>query len=235
MAVVILHGELSRFGQRYDLMVDNAAEAMRALFAQLDGFQRHVADNAFFVRVARKNVDLNSIETDFNQPLSERDVIHIVPEISGAGKIGQIVLGAVMIVAAFWTGGLSLGALSISGSTLAMAGIGLVLGGVSQMLMKPPEFGDNNTEKSQSSSFSSLSNSVAQGSVVPVAYGEMMIGSKVISQAIESYKISGDAVDKPAGIVTSSRNYHSPESYGDFVVDGDNDSVIATNYKVVVN
>lgn len=233
MAIVRLYGDLTDFGTRFDLHVTTTGEAMRALFTQIDGLQKRIADGGYFVRVAKKDVTDDSIDTDFHRDLTESDVIHIVPEIAGAGKFGQIILGAALIGAAFFTGGASLAAMGALSTGLLSAGISLVLGGVAQMLTKQPSFGDtSNTDKSRSSSFSSLGNNTAQGSCVPVAYGEIMIGSKVISQSIESYKVSGDAVAKDAAQITQTRDYHLPAAFENYNLDINDDSVIAVNYTV---
>lgn len=233
MAIVRLYGDLTDFGTRFDLHVATTSEAMRALFTQIGGLQKRIADGGYFVRVAKKDVTDDSIDTDFSRDLTDNDVIHIVPEIAGAGKYGQIIMGAVLIGAAFFTGGASLAAMGALSTAALSAGIGLVLGGVAQMLTKQPSFGDtSNTDKSRSSSFSSLGNSVAQGSCVPVAYGDIMIGSKVISQSIESYKVSGDVVAKDAAQIIQTRDYHLPAAFENYNLDINDDSVIAVNYTV---
>lgn len=236
MAIVRLYGDLTDFGTRFDLHVKTAGEAMRALFTQIDGLQKRIAEGGYFVRVARKDVTDKTIDTDFNRDLTNQDVIHIVPEIAGAGKYGQIILGAALIGAAFFTGGASLAAMGSMSTAMLSAGIGLVLGGVAQLLVKQPSFGDtSNTDKSRSSSFSSLGNNTAQGSCVPVAYGEIMIGSKVISQSIESYKVSGDVVAKDAAQLVQTRDYHIPVPFENYNLDTDDDSVRAVNYTVRVD
>lgn len=236
MAIVRLYGDLTDFGSRFDLHVRSTSEAMRALFTQIDGLQKRIAEGGYFVRVAKKDVTDQSFDTDFYRGLTHNDVIHIVPEIAGAGKFGQIILGAALIGAAFFTGGASLAAMGALSTGLLTAGIGLVLGGVAQMLTKQPSFGDtSNTDKSRSSSFSSLSNNTAQGSCVPVAYGDIMIGSKVISQSIESYKVSGDMVAKDAAQIIQTRDYHVPVGFDNYNLDMNDDSVIAVNYTVRSN
>lgn len=236
MAIVRLYGDLQDFGTRFDLHVATTSEAMRALFTQIDGLQKRISDGGYFVRVAKKDVTDDSIDTDFHRDLTDTDVIHIVPEITGAGKFGQAILGAALIGAAFFTGGASMAAWGALSTGLFSAGIGLVLGGVAQMLTKQPSFGDtSNTDKSRSSSFSSLGNNTAQGSCVPVAYGDIMIGSKVISQSIESYKVSGDVQSKPAAELVQTRDYHLPVPFDNYNLDTNDDSVIAVNYTVRVD
>lgn len=233
MAIVRLYGDLTDFGARFDLHVTTASEALRALFSQIDGLQKRIADGGYFVRVAKKDVSNKTIDKDLSCELTDTDVIHIVPEIAGAGKYGQIILGAALIGAAFFTGGASIAAWGALSTGLATAGLSMVIGGVAQMLAKQPSFGDtDDTTKSRSSSFSSLGNNTAQGSCVPVAYGEMRIGSKVISQSIESYRVSGDIEKQDAKQITQTRDYHVPMAHDNYNLDTDDDSVRAVNYTV---
>lgn len=44
-------------------------------------------------------------------------------------------------------------------------------------------------EKKQSTSFSNLGNLVAQGRPVPLAYGQILTGSLVISQGVETFDV----------------------------------------------
>ena len=68
--------------------------------------------------------------------------------------------------------------------TTIAAGIGwsLVLGGVAQLLFKPPELQNSDrTENQPSFAFNGAVNTVAQGNPVPVGYGRLIVGSQVIS------------------------------------------------------
>ncbi len=237
MATIRLYGDLQDYGKRFDFDVRTASEGLRALFTQIDGLQKRISEGGYFVRVAKKDVTDKTIEKDMARELTDKDVIHIVPEIAGAGKFGTVILGAVLIGAAFMlSGGLSIAAMTTFQTSLFTAGVGMVLGGVAQMLAPQPKFGETkNTDKARSSSFSSLGNSTAQGSCVPVAYGEIMIGSKVISQSVESYKVSGDIVKKEAAQLTQTRDYHVPVPFENYQLDVDDDSVIARNYTVRVS
>ncbi len=107
-----------------------------------------------------------------------------------------MVLGAVAIGASFLTGGatlalwgsaLSAGAISAS-SVLFSMGVAMMLGGVAQMLTpqaKIPSSRQTDNGK-QNTYFSSLDNMVAQGNALPVLYGEMLVGSRTISQEIST-------------------------------------------------
>ena len=61
-------------------------------------------------------------------------------------------------------------------------------GGVAQMLAPKPRTPRTQTTDNgkQNTYFSSLDNMVAQGNVLPVLYGEMRVGSRVVSQEIST-------------------------------------------------
>ncbi|EMW2588114.1 tail assembly protein, partial [Escherichia coli] len=71
----------------------------------------------------------------------------------------------------------------------------MVLGGVAQMLAPKARMpGVSATDNGkQNTYFSSLENMVAQGNALPVLYGEMRVGSRVISQEISTAD-EGDGV-----------------------------------------
>ena len=65
-------------------------------------------------------------------------------------------------------------------------GAAMMLGGVAQMLApkaRSPSMRQTDNGK-QNTYFSSLDNMLAQGNPLPVLYGEMLVGSRVISQEV---------------------------------------------------
>ncbi|EPE4196873.1 hypothetical protein ACSIMF_005104, partial [Escherichia coli] len=123
--------------------------------------------------------------------------------LAGAGKGGlQIVLGAAAIVGSFFTAGASM---ALWGSALAAGGFSattmlfslgacMILGGVAQMLApkaKTPDYRATDNGR-QNTYFSSLDNMIAQGNPMPVPYGEMLVGSRRISQDISTRDEGGD-------------------------------------------
>ncbi|HAV8996393.1 TPA: tail assembly protein, partial [Escherichia coli] len=111
-------------------------------------------------------------------------VIHLLPRTAGAknGGVFQIVAGAVLAVVGYalsWTG---------VGAVIGNLGVAMMLGGVAQMLAPKPKTPRTQTTDNgkQNTYFSSLDNMVARGNVLPVLYGEMRVGSRVISQEIST-------------------------------------------------
>ena len=193
MARICLYGDLQRFGRRIDLRVKTGAEAIRALATQLPAFRQKLSDGWYQVRIAGRDTGENELSARLNEPLANGAVIHIVPRLAGAkrGGIFQAVLGAALIATAIWMPGLSI----VASNLMFSLGAGMVLGGVAQMLApkaKTPKVSATDNGK-QNTYFSSLDNMVAQGNALPVLYGEMRVGSRVISQEISTAD-EGDGV-----------------------------------------
>ncbi|MDC9623585.1 tail assembly protein [Xenorhabdus sp. XENO-7] len=193
MVKLQLGGHLRRFGRRYELEARDAAEAVRCLCYQLKGFQQALSDGLIRVRIAGRDMTEKSIPAGMNHLLNDGDTVTIIPVVGGAGGngIGMAILGVVAVAAAFYTGGASMalwGGMSGAVATgLAIAGVALISAGLASMLTKMPkgpEMGSSKTDGNQY--FSSLENRIGQGYPVPIAYGEMVVGSNVISQGLET-------------------------------------------------
>ncbi|EFF5934417.1 tail assembly protein [Escherichia coli] len=193
---ICLHGDLQRFGRRISLYVNTAAEAIRALSLQVPGFRCQMNEGWYQIRIAGEDTAPEAVYARLHEPLSGRAVIHIVPRLAGAGGNGvfQVVLGVAAIAGSFFTAGATLAAWGAAIGAGGMTGIlfslgaSMVLGGVAQMLApkaRTPRTQTTDNGK-QNTYFSSLDNMVAQGNVLPVLYGEMRVGSRVVSQEIST-------------------------------------------------
>ncbi|HDC8699952.1 TPA: tail assembly protein [Escherichia coli] len=186
MARICLYGDLQRFGRRIDLRVKTGAEAIRALATQLPSFRQKLNEGWYQVRIAGCDAGENELSARLNEPLANGAVIHIVPRLAGAksGGVFQAVLGAAVMAVAIWMPGVGI----MASNLLFSLGASMVLGGVAQMLApkaRTPRTQTTDNGK-QNTYFSSLDNMVAQGNVLPVLYGEMRVGSRVVSQEIST-------------------------------------------------
>lgn len=133
-------------------------------------------------------VNILTLTTSLHDPLPPGAVIHIVPRLAGAkpGGVFQAVLGAALIAVAWWNPAGWLGAAAVSG--MYMTGASMILGGVAQMLAPKPKMSEmRQTDNGrQNTYFSSLDNMIANGNTLPVLYGEMQVGSRVISQEVST-------------------------------------------------
>lgn len=184
MTKIKLSGSLAaKFGRTHRRVLDSgqAWEAFRALKATLEGFKEEIQrldrlGMRFAVFRNRKNVS----EAEFG--LGGTTDIRIVPVIHGSKKAGliQTIVGAVLIVAGTFLSTTPFGA------PLIGAGIGLVAGGVIQML-SPQASGlkqSASPENSPSYAFGSAKNTTASGNPVPICIGERRWGGMIISASI---------------------------------------------------
>ena len=185
MVTVRFYGDLKQFGTVFKLNIGSVPEAIRALVTQIPGLREHIEKGSYKVRVDGKYIGDEGVHSEVSSTL------HLTPVVKGAGKNGgllQVVVGIVMIVAAVFYPPLAPYA-----AAMISAGTGLVLGGVAQLLTKMPKAeGFKDSDDLKSSSFSNLANMTAQGAPVPLIYGKMMVGSKVLSQGVRSVYSGSD-------------------------------------------
>jgi len=197
------HGRLKEeFGGPFQLEIRDAKEAIRALGIQLDGFIDAIKDG--YWRVMRGDADLDEDSLDLG--LGDQD-LHIIPATQGAGGdgAGKILAGALMVGAAFFTGGASLAAWGSMATMMGAVGAGLVIAGASMMMAPTPETGnyEDKEKDEQSYLFNGPVNVNKQGVAVPLIYGEVVTGSVVVSAGIraEDIPIGGEEEDVFGGIV----------------------------------
>ena len=209
MKIIKVYGELrKKLGQAtFELEVDNPSHAIKALcvnFPELSNWflNNDEEGNGFKITVGKQKIYKTNLKPMI-EPWSEKDVMHIVPVIKGAGRgMGQILAGALLIGLAIYAaplGPTGLGFMGQSGlglfggsaalsKALGYIGTALLIGGVSELLSPaPPSF--NEASKLQSFSFSGIVNVAEQGLPVPICYGRVVTGSVVISAGLNSEPI----------------------------------------------
>lgn len=172
----------------HKIVADNAAECLSCLYHQVEGFRKEIFDGNFHVRINKKDYNMETINCGLRASLPAGAVIHIIPAVEGSGKK---VLGWVGVIAgiALIATGIFAPVSAVWASTMIGAGAALTGAGAALLLTRTPSFtADNNNdgETNNNTSFSSLDNGIAQGAAVPLIYGQIMIGSKIISQGLES-------------------------------------------------
>ena len=184
---VRLYGEMGRmFGRvhRFFLDTNTPAEAVRALKAnipKIEAYLMNAKDRGVGFTVFRGKRNLTEDELR-NVGI---DDIRIAPILIGSksGGIFNIILGAVLIIVGAVLDYFSFGT---AGNMFIEAGIGILAGGIMQMLTPVPK-GTNMNEAAANTpnyAFSGPVNTQAQGNPVPLLYGEMITGSAVISAGI---------------------------------------------------
>jgi predicted phage tail protein len=197
MTTITLHGILAKeFGNVFNMKIYRAANAIKAIDANRKNFQKRIFElakegfNYTIIVDGKKITELAELNLQ-----KEPQEVHLVPLIIGSG-------GALLV------GGL---ATALGGSAgFASAGIGLFLANVVtgvivtavsmglQMLLAPepdagPQISATTKALSESFSFSNKANVASQGSPVPVGYGRLKVGSRLIQTSIKSYPQNQDS------------------------------------------
>jgi predicted phage tail protein len=185
-----LYGQLAKFVGRRVLEADvaTAAEAVRMLVANFPGIEQHMADQHYRVTVGTYDLSLEEI----HDPAGQQD-IKIMPVIAGAGAVGRIIIGVLLVVAAIAIPGLGLG---LAGSVVTAVGLfggSLILGGVAQLLSpvpKVPQGPDTDNDPRKTYNFSGIQQTSRQGVPVPCIYGLTLVGSVVISAGTDTVQVT---------------------------------------------
>ena len=191
---VKLYGELADFVGHKELeaVINSTADAIRFLVSNFPKLEEHMSQRHYKVLVD----DYEIGEEDIHNPIGQSD-ISIVPVIAGAGGgLGKTLLGVAMIGLAFAVpGSIAFTKAGITGGALSkgLFGIGaaLTLTGVSEMLFPLPDLPDFSNEEDPriSFSFSGVQNTSRAGTSHPIAYGEIVTGSVVISAGIDTNQV----------------------------------------------
>jgi predicted phage tail protein len=195
--MIKLSGSLAKkFGREHKRLLETGttSEAFSAIKNTLQGFEPFIKEQAKLgLRYAIFRNGKNTGQDEFD--LSGTNEIRIVPVVCGSkrGGILQTILGAVLIVVGAY----------FQQPWLVQAGIGMVAGGVVQMLspqakgLKGREASDN----APSYAFGGAVNTTAAGNPVGIGYGKRRIGGAIISAGIyaEDIAVSKRSVQTSGG------------------------------------
>lgn len=191
MTEIHLGGVLgATFGRVHHRLISKVHEATISLSATIEGFGAYMRSSrkrglTYAVFRGKKNIG----KDDLGFPVT-KEVIKIVPVLIGSKRAGflQTILGAVLVVVGAVVGVMTswTGIGGVAGSAMVSAGIGLMAGGVIQMLspQTPGIASKQDTDNQASYAFGSPTNTAAQGYPVPLLYGQRRIGGAIISAGI---------------------------------------------------
>ena len=204
LRTVKVYGHLAEHcGQSvFEALVRVPADAIRFLLCNFPELRSLMRDGYYKVAVGKFDLQLADHPEQLQYPMAADDVVKVIPVVTGAGGrgVGAILPGAALIGIAIASGGagFAFGAKGVgfigagaTPSALAAAagniGIALTLTGIAQMITpvpSQPEFG----EGQGGFAFSGIENTSQEGVPVPVVYGEMIVGSVVLSTKLSAEK-----------------------------------------------
>lgn len=183
LKTIKLYGVLGKkFGKEFHLAVESTREAVKALSVQVPGFEQFMLtahEQGLTFAVFQDDENISEDQIDFE---TGAKVIKIVPKVIGAGGNGvlQTILGAVMVV----VGVVMLyipGAQPFAASVIG-AGIGIMVGGIAQMMMPKMDEGDQNQDGNRANKgFGGAVTTIAQGNPVPILYGQREVGGFIVN------------------------------------------------------
>ena len=204
LRTVKVYGHLAEHcGQSvFKALVRVPADAIKFLLCNFPELRSLMRDGYYKVAVGKYDLQLADQPQQLHYPLAADDVVKVIPVVSGAGGrgVGQILLGAALITAAVvlapLSGGTSTGFLGATGTGFLSAtasvaagnlGLALTLGGIATMLTPVPEQPDfEGADGRGGFAFSGLDNVSQEGIPVPVVYGEVIVGSVVLSTGLKA-------------------------------------------------
>ena len=183
LKTIKLYGVLGKkFGKEFHLAVESTREAVKALSVQVPGFEQfmltaHEQGLAFAVFQDDENISEDQIDFE-----TGAKVIKIVPKVIGAGGNGvlQTILGAVMVVVGVVM--LYIPSAQPFAASVIGAGIGMMVGGIAQMMMPKMDEGDQNQDGNRANKgFGGAVTTIAQGNPVPILYGQREVGGFIVN------------------------------------------------------
>lgn len=180
---IVLHGFLGKkFGRKHRYYIETPAEGYRALCATLPGFEQAFIKFPHCYAFVADGVPLE--DTKEGALPVDREM-HIVPVVKGSGKFGKIIIGAAIAI---------VGLIVPGGQWAVQFGLALALSGVADLLTKKPKMAmatnTQDPERVESYFFRGPLNTTQQGLPVPVCYGDVFVGSVVVSAGIRTYDLN---------------------------------------------
>jgi predicted phage tail protein len=215
MIKVNLHGKLGQeLGENWELEISTVAEAFVAIEANTKKLRKWILENInkceYEILINKTNLfnekkEFKTIEEVYKSELyfnikNKVSQIDIIPKIYGEfdSPYFKVAAGAAAVA-----GGVALAVvyppLAPLGIGIAIAGIGLVAGGVSELLSKPPPSvpftaqqvnpidGLGEAGGPVSYLFNGPVNTVGEGGPVPVGYGELIVGGNNVFSNYEYF------------------------------------------------
>ncbi|MGA0539054.1 hypothetical protein [Neotabrizicola sp. VNH66] len=184
MNTIRLYGALGKeFGTEHRFAITSPGEAFQALAANFPRFTDKLRHGFYKLIIGARTT---GTELDEKTILSHRigtEDIHIIPATKGRGRggLGKVLAGILLVGLAAFGGPLMATSLGAGGMTVGTAvghmGLGLTLTGVAQLLAPSQDTG----ESDPSYTMAGPTNSTREGGIIPIVYGECVVGGSMIS------------------------------------------------------
>ena len=190
-----VYGTLRKFlGQaEFEVDLNTPREALSFLKCNFEGIEKHMSEQIYTIQCGAKVITEDLLN------FCSQDDIRIIPVVHG--NFFGIILGAIGLFGGGTIGGLFGGGLlsTLITSTLTSIGTSMLIDGVTQLL-SPQQ--NNLSPTGQDSldpaalasnySFTGLTNISRAGVPVNLVYGEILVGSIVVSNGVDTDQVEGN-------------------------------------------
>ncbi len=186
MIKLTIYGRLRKFiGQStFKIKAKTAKEAFSFLINNFAGVAEHIKDQEYCIMAGdlRLSEELLDMETESD--------IKIIPVVHGE----ILLLGVGALFTAWGTGatilGITIGA-AVQSAFLAI-GVNMLISGVTDLITPDPKPFDSGRQEDPNDpnyNFTGLLNNSKQGVPINIIYGEMVVGSTVVSSSIDTFQV----------------------------------------------
>ena len=185
---ITVYGKLRKFlGQStFEADVNNVREAFSFLFSNFKGLEKHMREQLYVVKIGAKVITTDLINMNTEKEIKIIPVVH--------GNFFTFVLGL-----ALKYGAKRYITQKIISTVVSYVATSLILKGINEMLA--PQQDTRNPISNQDSldpsalasnySFTGLTNISNAGVPVNIAYGEILVGSIVVSNGVDTVQVEG--------------------------------------------
>ena len=190
-----VYGTLRKFlGQaEFEVDLNTPREALSFLKCNFEGIEKHMSEQIYTIQCGAKVITEDLLN------FCSQDDIRIIPVVHG--NFFGIILGAIGLFGGGTIGGLFGGGLlsTLITSTLTSIGTSMLIDGVTQLLSPQqnnlsPTVQDSLDPAALASnySFTGLTNISRAGVPVNLVYGEILVGSIVVSNGVDTVQVEGN-------------------------------------------
>lgn len=185
---ITVYGKLRKFLGKSEFYADinSPREAFSFLFSNFKNLEEHMREQIYVVTVGAKVITSELLNIQTKQDIKIIPVVH--------GNFFSIIIGAVVKYAAK-----KYIANTIISAVVGYVGTHLILQGVNNLLSEQKDTRNPNTSQdsldpsalASNYSFTGLTNISNAGVPVNIAYGEILVGSIVVSNGVDTIQVEG--------------------------------------------
>jgi predicted phage tail protein len=193
MIKLTIYGRLRKFiGQStFEVQAKSAKEAFSFLINNFKGVKEHMKDQEYCVMAGDLRISEELLDMQTKSNIKIVPVVHgeILPFILGAGAlfgagaVGATLLGSTLLATVISTG-------------LTMIGTNLLITGITDLLTPDPVNPNARRQEDPqdpSYAFTGLLNNTKQGVPINIVYGEVLVGSTVVSASVDTFQVVNSA------------------------------------------